>query len=150
MADAGKSVQRDALPVALTDKKAFGQLTGTRVAEAAFAAAKGGLAAVERSGLGFHIVRVDAIQNIAATPLASVRAKLAAEITAQKETRAIAEFVSNIEDDISNNATFDEVTKTTIKTASKIAAPSHQPLIGSSISPTTRETTAATMRICST
>lgn len=111
MADAGKSVQRDALPVALTDKKAFGQLTGARVAEAAFAAAKGGFAAVERSGLGFHIVRIDAIQSLAATPLAAVRAKLAAEITAQKETRAIAEFVSAIEDDISNNATFDEVIK---------------------------------------
>ena len=111
MAEAGKSLQRDALSVALTDKKAFEQLTGARVAEAAFATAKGGFAAVERSGLGFHIVRVDAIQNIAATPLASVRAKLAAEITAQKETRAIAEFVSSIEDDISNNATFDEVTK---------------------------------------
>ncbi len=111
LADAAKSIQRDALPVALTDKKAFAQLTGARVADAAFAAAKGSLAAVERSGLGFHIVRVEAIQNIAATPLASVRARLATEIAVAKEARAMSDFVVKIEDEVGNNATFDELAK---------------------------------------
>ncbi len=111
MADAAKSIKRDALPVAATDKKAFEALTGPRVAEAAFATAKGQFAAVERSGLGFHVVRVDSIETVPATPLGSVRAKLAADVVKQKETRAIAEFVVNIEDEIGNNATFDEVAK---------------------------------------
>ncbi len=111
MADAAKSIQREPLPVAMTEKAAFAQLTGARVADAAFAAAKGGYAAVERSGLGFHVVRVDAVQSVAATPLSAVRGKLVAEVTAQKEKRAISDFVVAIEDEASNNATFDELIK---------------------------------------
>jgi peptidyl-prolyl cis-trans isomerase D len=111
MADAAKSVQREPLAVPATDKAAFAQLTGARVADAAFAAPKGGYAAIERSGLGFHVVRVDSIQTLAATPLAAVRAKLVSEITAQKEKRAISDFIVEIEDAAGNNATFDELVK---------------------------------------
>ncbi|UVO53197.1 SurA N-terminal domain-containing protein [Sphingomonas sp. SUN039] len=111
IADAAKSVQREPLTVASTDKTAFAQLTGARVADSAFAAAKGDFAAVERSGLGFHVVRVDAVQGIAATPLSAVRAKLAAEITEQKEKRAIADLIVQMEDDAGNNVTFDELVK---------------------------------------
>ena len=111
MADAGKAVQREPLPVAMTDKAAFAQLTGARVADAAFAAPKGGFAPVERSGLGFHVVRVDAVQSIPATPLSAVRAKLAAEATALKEKRLIADFIVQMEDEAGNNVTFDELVK---------------------------------------
>jgi peptidyl-prolyl cis-trans isomerase D len=111
MADAGKSAGREALPVALTEKAAFAQLTGAKVADAAFAAPKGGFATVERSGLGFHVVRVDAVQSIAATPLSAVRAKLAAQVTALKEKRLIAEFIVTMEDEAGNNVTFDELVK---------------------------------------
>lgn len=111
MADAGKSVKRDALTVPSTDRAAFQQLTGADVAAAAFAAPKGEFAAIKRSGLGFHVVRVDSIQAIAATPLAAVRAKLSAEIALQKEGRAIADLVSEIEDAATDGATFDELVK---------------------------------------
>lgn len=111
MADAGKSVRRDAIAVPATDVKAFEQLTGPKVAAAAFAAPKGGFATVERSGLGFHVVKVDTVAPIAATPLSAVRAKLATEVTAQKEARALADMVAAIEDAVGNNATFDEVAK---------------------------------------
>lgn len=111
MADAGKSIGRDALPVAMTDKVAFAKLTGAKVADAAFAAPKGGFATVERSGLGFHVVRVDAVQSIAATPLSAVRAKLAADVTAQKEKRLIAEFIVGLEDEAGQSTTFDELVK---------------------------------------
>jgi len=111
MADAGKSAGREALPVAMTDKAAFAKLTGAKVADAAFAAPKGGFATVERSGLGYHVVRVDAIQVVPATQLSSVRAKLAAELSAQKEKRLIAEFIVSLEDEASQSATFDELVK---------------------------------------
>lgn len=111
MADAGKSAGRAALPVAITDKAAFAKLTGAKVADAAFAAPKGGFAAVERSGLGYHVVRVDAIQSVPATPLSSVRTKLAAELAAQKEKRLVAEFIVGIEDEASQGVTFDELVK---------------------------------------
>ncbi|MES2289393.1 MAG: SurA N-terminal domain-containing protein [Pseudomonadota bacterium] len=111
MADAGKSVKRDALTVPATDPRGFEQLTGPEVAAAAFAAPKGEIAAIKRSGLGYHVVRVDSIQTIAATPLSSVRAKLAADIATQKEARAIADFVGEIEDAATGGATFDELAK---------------------------------------
>jgi peptidyl-prolyl cis-trans isomerase D len=111
MADAGKSAQRDAIPVASTDEKGFAQLTSAKVAAAAFAAPKGGFAAIERSGLGFHLVKVDGVQVIAATPLASVRTKLAADVATQKEQRAIADYVGQIEDAVSSNASFDDIAK---------------------------------------
>ncbi len=111
MADAAKSVQRDVIAVPTTDAKAFERLTGPKVAAAAFAAPKGGFAAVERSGLGFHVVKVESVTAIAATPLSAVRAKLAAEVAVQKENRALADMVSGIEDEIGNGATFDEVAK---------------------------------------
>ena len=111
LADAGKSLGRDALTVAMTDKSAFAKLTGAKVADAAFAAPKGGFAAVERSGLGFHVVRVDAVQSVAATPLSAVRTTLAADLTAQKEKRLIAEFIVGIEDEAGQSVTFDELVK---------------------------------------
>ena len=111
MAEAGATLKREALNVAATDQKGFEQLTGPKVAAAAFAAKQGEVAAIERSGLGFHVVRVDALQSITATPLSAVRAKIAAELTAQKEAKAIANLVAEIEDAASNNATFDEVIK---------------------------------------
>ncbi len=111
IADAAKSAQRDAIAVPTTDESAFAQLTGPKVAAAAFAAPKGGFAAVERSGLGFHIVKVDSVTTVAATPLSAVRDKLATEITTRKETRALADFVGEIEDAVSSKATFDEVVK---------------------------------------
>lgn len=111
MADAGKTVKRDAIAVPSTDQAGFERLTSAPVAAAAFAAAQGEVAAVARSGLGFHVVRVDGIQTVAATPLSAVRAKLAAELTAQKETRLISELVAKIED-AASSATFDELVKT--------------------------------------
>lgn len=111
MADAGKSVKRDALAVPATEKHAFEQLTGPDVAAAAFATPKGQVAAIKRSGLGFHVVRVDGIESIAATPLSAVRTKLATDIAAQKEGRAIADLVGEIEDAATDGATFDELVK---------------------------------------
>lgn len=111
MADAGKSVKRDALTVPATDPRGFEQLTGPEVAAAAFAAPKGEFAAIKRSGLGYHVVRVDSVQTIAATPLSAVRTKLASDIAVQKEARAIADFVGEIEDAATGGATFDELVK---------------------------------------
>jgi peptidyl-prolyl cis-trans isomerase D len=111
MADAAKSLGLEALAVPATDKPAFEKLTGPRVAEAAFAAPKGGYAAVAQSGLGYHIVRVDSVSAIAATTLEQVRATLVADLTKVKTDEALADFVAKVEDDINGGATFDDVAK---------------------------------------
>ncbi len=111
MAEAGKSLGLEALAVNPTDKSAFEKLTGPRVAEAAFAAPKGGVAALAQSGLGFHIVRVESVAVVAARPLASVRAELVAELVKAKTDELLADFVAKIEEDINGGATFDDVAK---------------------------------------
>lgn len=111
MADAGRTMKRDALTVPPTDPAAFEKLTGADVSAAAFATPKGQVAPIKRSGLGYHVVRVDGIETIAATPLSAVRAKLAAEIATEKEGRAIADLVGEIEDAATGGATFDELVK---------------------------------------
>lgn len=111
MADAAKSLGLEALSVATTDKAAFEKLTGAKVAEAAFAAQKGGFAAVSQSGLGYHIVRVDNVATIAARPLEAVRGELVAELSKVKVDEAMADFDAKINDEITAGATFDDITK---------------------------------------
>lgn len=109
IADAAKSIQREAIAVPMSDEAAFAKLTAANVARAGFAAPKGDIAAVERSGLGFHVVRVDNVAAIAATPLSAVRGKIAAELAATREARALADFAGDIDAAFSNGATLDEV-----------------------------------------
>ena len=111
MADAARSEKREALVVKSTNRRAFQQLTRAEVAAAAFAASQGQLAAVARSGLGFHVVRVDAIEAIAARPLATVREELIGTLRSQKETRAIGDLVAAIEDAAGSGTTFDELVR---------------------------------------
>ena len=111
MSEAAKSLGLEALAVKPSDKDAFGKLTGPRVADAAFAAPKGGFATLAQSGLGFHIVRVDEIAVIAAQPLAAVRDTLVADLSKVKIDEALADFVAKVEDDINGGASFDDVAK---------------------------------------
>jgi len=99
------------LYVAAIDRAGFAALTGAKVADAAFAAAQGGVASVERSGLGFHVVRVDDVSTIAPTPLSAVRATIASEVTKAKTDRALADLIAKIEDEVAENATIEEVAK---------------------------------------
>ena len=111
MAEAAQSEGREALVVKSSDRRAFQQLTGAEVAAAAFAAPRGQLAAVARSGLGFHVVRVDSIESIAARPLAAVREELMTTLRSEKETRAIGDLVATIEDAAGSGTTFDELVR---------------------------------------
>lgn len=122
MADAAKSLGLEALAVSASDKIAFEKLTSPRVADAAFAAPKGGVAALAQSGLGFHIVRVDTVAVIAAQPLAAVRSALVAELSKVKTDEALADFVAKVEEDISAGATFDDVAKKYALTATSTPA----------------------------
>lgn len=111
MADAAKSLGLEALAVPATDKEAFSKLTGSRVADAAFAAAKGGFAALARSGLGFHVVRVDTITTVAGRSVEQARGEIVPELSKVKTDEALADMVAKIEDDINSGAAFADVVK---------------------------------------
>lgn len=106
---AAKAAGREAISVPDTDQTSFAALTSADVARAAFSAPARGFAALRRSGLGYHVVRVDAIVTTPATPLSAVRTKLAADVVEAKTAKAVADLVAQIEDASTNGATFDEL-----------------------------------------
>lgn len=110
------------------DKEAFAKLTSAAVANAAFAAAQGATTQPLQSSLGWHIIRVDAVNNIAATPLAAVRAEIEKELGTQKQEEALATLVGRIEDALGEGSSFEEVA-----TAEKLAIQETPPITGSGI-----------------
>ena len=119
IADAAKSLGLEALSVAPTDKAAFAKQTSGPVADAAFAAPRGTIAALAQSGLGYHIVRVDTVQAIAARSVAEARPEIVAALTKTKTDAAITDLLGKIDDDIGGGSTFDEVAKTYALTATE-------------------------------
>lgn len=111
MADAAKSIGLEALTVSPGDKAAFARLTGPKVADAAFAAPRGSIAALAQSGLGYHIVRVDSVAAIAGQTLAQARGEIVAALLKTKIDQALADLVAKIDEDINEGATFDDVAK---------------------------------------
>jgi peptidyl-prolyl cis-trans isomerase D len=112
IAAAAAAIGLEPLPVAPTDKAAFARLTGAAVADAAFAAPKGGLATLARSGLGFHVVRVDDVVDIAARSLEQARPDIVANLSKAKVETALVDFVAKLDEEINDGSTFDEVVKT--------------------------------------
>jgi peptidyl-prolyl cis-trans isomerase D len=90
-------------------KAEFARLTSAAVANAAFAAAQGATTQPIQSPLGWHIIKVDAVNNRPAVPFANVRAELAAEVGERKRQEAITNLVTRVEDALSGGASLEEV-----------------------------------------
>lgn len=108
---AAKAAGSEATTLSAQDKAAFSGLSSTAVAQAAFATAQGAVSAPNKSGLGWHVVRVDKIVKTSAKPLSDVRAELSAELAKGKTDGLVADFVTKIEDSIAGGATLDDVVK---------------------------------------
>ncbi len=112
LAKAAQDVGLEATTLGAQDKKAYAGLSSDAVATAAFAAAQGSVAAPAKSGLGWHVVRVDKIQTIAGKSLDAARGEIVKTLSARKTEEAIADKVTRIEDAVSDGRTFDDVAKT--------------------------------------
>ena len=112
-ADAAKNAGFSPTDTALGDRTqaALADLASPEVAKAAFAAPQGGITEPVKSPLGWHIVHVDAIKNAAGKPLAAVHDSIADSLRKQKVDEAIANLTGDIEDQIGEGATFDDVVK---------------------------------------
>lgn len=103
----------------------FTAQSSAAVAEAAFAAAQGQIADVARSGLGFHIVRIDAIDRQAGQSLAQARPAIAAELTEEKRRLAFNELAAEIEDRFAGGESLADVARSlnvTVQTTRPITA----------------------------
>jgi peptidyl-prolyl cis-trans isomerase D len=90
------------------EKASFARSSSAAIADAAFAAPQGGVVGPLKSPLGWHIVKVEKIEQIAGKTLDQVRTEIAAEITKRKEAEAIVNLRASIDRAIADNATFDE------------------------------------------
>jgi peptidyl-prolyl cis-trans isomerase D len=90
------------------EKAAFARATSQAIADAAFAGAQGAVVGPLRSPLGWHIVKVEKIEQVAGKSLDQVRGEIAAEITKRKEAQVLADLRGKIDNGLADNATFDE------------------------------------------
>ena len=86
----------------------FGGLAGDAVANAAFAAPAGTIVGPVRSDLGWHVIRIDAIEGKPPVSLAAARGEIVAALTADKSKEALADLVASVEDKISGGASLPE------------------------------------------
>ena len=81
------------------------------VADAAFAGAAGKVAGPARSPLGWHLLRVDAIEGKAARALEQVRGELVTQIAAEKRREALIDFTARIEEEFEGGASLADIAK---------------------------------------
>jgi len=99
--------------------------TTAAVAKAVFAAAMGSIATPARGKLGWTVIRVDAINTIAAKSLAGARADIETELLKTRSEEMLTEMTAEIEDAFADGATIADVAKQnglTVNTAPKLLA----------------------------
>jgi peptidyl-prolyl cis-trans isomerase D len=108
---AAKAVKAEATTLTEQDKAAYTGLSSAAIAASVFATAQGAVATPGKSGLGWHVVRVDKIIRTSGKTLAEVRTTLIPELVKSKTDGLIADFITKIEDAVADGSTFDDVVK---------------------------------------
>jgi peptidyl-prolyl cis-trans isomerase D len=89
----------------------FAEFASPAVATAAWAAPEGGISAPAKSDFGWHVVHIDAIKRIPGKSLEQAHAEIAVSLTKQKADEALAKLDSDMQDALSNGASFADVAK---------------------------------------
>jgi peptidyl-prolyl cis-trans isomerase D len=105
--------------------------TGSKaVTDAVFAAAQGKLAVPSRGKLGWFVVRVDAVKQVAARPLASVRAEIEATLAKTRRDELLSDLTAEIEDAFADGANITDVAKANglnVETSPRLLADGRNP-----------------------
>lgn len=99
--------------------------TAKPVADAAFAAAQGTLAAPAKSGLGWHVVKVDAVKRNEGKTLDQARPELVAALTLEKRRAALSDLAAQAEQEIDGGTGLADIAKTlnlTVATTPQLTA----------------------------
>lgn len=87
----------------------YTQQANSAVAQAVFSAGRGKIAAIARSPLGYHVVRIDDVETIAARTLAQARDEIADALRAEKQRRALTELASTIDERVNSGESFSDI-----------------------------------------
>jgi peptidyl-prolyl cis-trans isomerase D len=111
-------------------KEAISNTSSKAVADAVFAASKGSVATPAKGSLGWYIIQVDAVNNIAAKSLVQATAEIEKLLVVTKKEEAITELTSEIENELSDGKSIAEIAKTqglTVETTPKLLANGQNP-----------------------
>lgn len=86
--------------------------TAKAVADAAFAAASGTLAAPAKSGLGWHVVKVDAVKRNPGKTLDQARTELVTMLTLEKRRAALSDLAAQVEQEVDSGKGLVDIAKT--------------------------------------
>ena len=88
----------------------FARLTSNQVAAAAFAtnAGAGAVVGPVRSNLGWHVIKIDGIEQVGGRSLEAARGEIAEKLSAGKREEALADLIARIEDGIAEGKNFSE------------------------------------------
>lgn len=92
-------------------KEALTGQASAGVANAAFAAAQGSLAAPARSGLGWHVLRVDGVTRTPGKSLEQARTGIVDELVVLKRRAAVNDLSARLEEEFDNGATLGDAAK---------------------------------------
>lgn len=106
---AASSTGLEAAKLTGLERKTYAEQTTPQIADAVFGVAKGALVGPLKTPLGWAVIRVEAIEKVAARSLGDVRADITKLLAAQKLQKALAAVHDKIDDAISNNATLAEI-----------------------------------------
>ena len=101
------------VPSKLADQTAstLASQTSKAVADAAFAAASGALAAPAKSGLGWHVVKVDAIKRNPGKTLDQAKSEIVAALTLEKRRAALSDLAAKVEEQVDNGTGLADIAK---------------------------------------
>lgn len=94
------------------DRNALSAQASKEVADAAFGAAKGATTAPVRSSLGWHLIRVDAIEGTPAKNLDQVRGEISAALAAEQRRTAVMDLASRLQDEFEGGSSLADAAKT--------------------------------------
>ncbi len=112
------------------ERAALAGETSDAVAQAAFSASEGSVAGPVQSPLGWHVLRVDSVDQIPARSLAQARDELVEELRARKVAQLMADMHGSIDEGIGEGGTFDELIA-----ANDLEAQRTPPLLPSGVNP---------------
>jgi peptidyl-prolyl cis-trans isomerase D len=81
------------------------------LAATAFALPQGGVSDPLKSDFGWTIVKVNAVNHVAATPFETARAQIAGDLVKTKQDEALSDLIAKVQDAIDNGQGFADVTK---------------------------------------
>jgi peptidyl-prolyl cis-trans isomerase D len=108
IADAARAAGLEPAVQTGVTKTAYAAANTPGTADAAFAAAQGGVIGPVRGPLGWVVAKVDGVEQVAGKTLEQARPDLVAELSKQKLQQALADVHDKLDDALAKNATFDE------------------------------------------